>query len=79
MSEIEKLRIILPHWIEHNNSHGEEFEKWAKIITDTNEPEIASYIAKAQACMNEANQALRKALSMAGGPSEEKKHGHNHT
>ena len=79
MSEIEKLSILLPHWIEHNNSHGEEFNKWVKIIHDSNEPEIAAHIEKAQECMHEANQALRQALLIVGEPSKKNNHGHNHT
>jgi len=25
MDEVEKLRVLLPHWIEHNSEHAEEF------------------------------------------------------
>ena len=25
---IKKLRVLLPHWIEHNNNHIAEFRKW---------------------------------------------------
>ena len=31
---IEKLRILLPHWIDHNNSHIEEFSKWKDVAAD---------------------------------------------
>jgi hypothetical protein len=29
MDEIEKLRVLLPHWIEHNGEHAGEFREYA--------------------------------------------------
>lgn len=26
----EKLRLLLPHWIEHNTEHAAEFREWAE-------------------------------------------------
>ena len=36
MNEIDKFRILLPHWIEHNKNHEEEFNKWLAIININN-------------------------------------------
>ena len=33
-SDVEKLRILLPHWIEHNQEHAAEFRSWADRATD---------------------------------------------
>ena len=30
MNEIEKLRVLVPHWIEHNAEHAHEFRIWAE-------------------------------------------------
>ena len=30
MNEKEKLRVLIPHWIEHNEEHADEFHQWAK-------------------------------------------------
>ena len=30
--EIETLRILLAHWIEHNKSHEEGFREWAEKL-----------------------------------------------
>ena len=30
MVETDKLRVLLPHWIEHNADHAEEFRSWAE-------------------------------------------------
>ncbi len=29
MDETEKLRVLLPHWIEHNGEHAAEFRDYA--------------------------------------------------
>jgi hypothetical protein len=29
-NDIEKLKILLPHWIEHNQEHAQEFRTWAE-------------------------------------------------
>ena len=28
--DVETLRILLAHWIEHNNSHEQGFREWAR-------------------------------------------------
>lgn len=30
MEEIDKLRVLFPHWIEHNSEHAGEFREWAE-------------------------------------------------
>ena len=30
MTDVQKLRILLPHWIEHNVEHAAEFREWAE-------------------------------------------------
>lgn len=80
MDVIEKLRVMLPHWIEHNRSHGEEFAGWAEQLTLT-DVELAGQLNSAVHALEDAQQALEKALEMTGGPLEEEgghDHGHGH-
>jgi hypothetical protein len=30
VTDLEKLRVLLPHWIEHNAEHAAEFRQWAE-------------------------------------------------
>ena len=30
MNEVEKLRVLIPHWIEHNQEHAAEFRHWVE-------------------------------------------------
>lgn len=73
-TELEKLRILLPHWIEHSHSHQEEFEKWADTAKQEGEMTAASEIKKALTAMADADAALKKALESLGGQME----GHHH-
>ncbi len=78
MKEVEKLRVLLPHWIEHNNGHEAECLKWAEIAEKGGMASVAEHILAAVKMMKEANELLEKALHEAGGPSAEHHHHHHH-
>ena len=71
MNELEKLRVLIPHWIEHNNEHAEELRRWAELAEHA-APEI---IASAET-MVQVNAFLKKALEKLGGRLHA--HHHNH-
>lgn len=80
MDVIEKLRVMLPHWIEHNRGHGREFADWAEQLSTTH-GELAGQLNSAVQALDHAQQALEKALQMTGGPlarEEDDGHGHHH-
>jgi hypothetical protein len=54
----DKLRALLPHWIEHNADHAAEFRRWAERAG-----EAAVDIERAAAKMEAANKALADALT----------------
>ena len=56
-----KLRILLPHWIEHNAEHASEFRDWAVAAGEAQDD-----IEAAAAQMDAANQALTAALRKLG-------------
>jgi hypothetical protein len=57
MNDADKLRMFLPHWIEHNGEHAEEFRAWAERVAMVRE----SLMAAAE-LLEEANQRLRDAM-----------------
>jgi len=75
---MEKLRILLPHWIEHNNNHEAEFKKWVDLARAEGQGGLAELLAKAVASMAETDGILQKALAEIGGPGEPHPHGHHH-
>ena len=70
MNDLDKLRILLPHWIEHNTGHGREFAKWAQTLAASGETDIAGLLTKAAVALQDAESNLLQALKKAGGPLE---------
>ena len=68
-TDLEKLRVLLPHWIEHNAEHAGEFRTWAERGGGAGER-----ILEAAQYLEFANQALKKALEKLGGPVEHPSH-----
>ena len=61
MNEIEKLRVLIPHWIEHNQEHADEFLRYLDAAGDA-----AGNLQDATAQMALVNQALAAALEKLG-------------
>ncbi len=78
MNHIEKLRVLLPHWVEHNDGHAVECRKWSEIARSEGKEEVAKYIDEAIDAMVKVNELLGKALAEAGGPSKEGSDHHHH-
>lgn len=62
-TDLEKLRVLLPHWIEHNAEHASEFRTWAE-----RGGESGAAIMEAAQHMELANKALQRALDILGRP-----------
>ena len=78
MNDMEKLRVILPHWIDHNLGHGQEFATWAETLGSAGEHKVAELLKKAAAFLEQADSVLKEALDKAGGPLEGKGGHHHH-
>jgi hypothetical protein len=63
VTEQDKLRIMLGHWIEHNREHAAEFLRWL----DRAGPAAPELQAAAQG-MEASSQRLAQALERLGGP-----------
>ena len=62
MNEKDKLRVLIPHWIEHNHEHAEEFRRWADQASSASPDLLAAAEAIAR-----ANESLTAALEKLGG------------
>ncbi len=65
-----KLRVLLPHWIEHNNNHIAEFRKWENEARTESGQEVALLLEKAISDMEKTGKSLSEALEKVGGPLE---------
>ena len=72
MNELEKLRVLIPHWIEHNSEHADEFKRWAEKAGDA-----AVDIQEASEEMAQVNLCLSAALQKLGGPLDHHHHTHD--
>ncbi|OPL14427.1 MAG: hypothetical protein AVO38_02315 [delta proteobacterium ML8_D] len=85
MTDLEKLRILLPHWVAHNHEHMAEIDRWASLPEISNNVEIKKALQKAITATEKVNEELQHAMDMAGGPIEnpethgnQQRHGHIH-
>ncbi len=76
LSDSEKIRVMLPHWLEHNKNHITEFSEWQGTAAKEGMAEIADLIGQAVSKMGEIDELLTEALAKAGGALED--HGHHH-
>ena len=75
---IKKLRVLLPHWIEHNNNHIAEFREWEGEARKESVEEVAQLLDKAIGDMEVAGKSLSEALGKVGGPLEGRGGHHHH-
>jgi hypothetical protein len=78
VNDIEKLRVVLPHWLEHNQEHAAEFASWADRASASGQETVAREIRRAAEVMQQANEALQAALAELGGAGHLPHHGHTH-
>jgi len=77
-SDLEKLQMLLTHWLQHNESHGSEYLKWAEVARQDGHATTAEFIEQAVDFLKKADKSLGKALESVGGPSKEYQHHHHH-
>ena len=80
MDNVEKLRIMLQHWIDHNKGHVDEFDRWRATMTAEGRTALADHIHRTVELMASVNAELEKALKEAGGghTHHEDDHDHDH-
>jgi hypothetical protein len=62
MDEMEKLRMLIPYWIAHNQEHAKEFLDWANQYED-----VKGELQAAAGKIDDANKILEEALEKLGG------------
>lgn len=73
MNESDKLRALIPHWIEHNHEHASEYLKWAEKAG-----QASTEIKEAANALDKVNWCLKQALDELGGPIDGQDHLHQH-
>ena len=77
-SDREKLQVLLGHWLQHNESHGKEYLRWAEKAREGGHAAAAGFIEQAVGLLRESDALLKKALETVGGPGPGHPHHHHH-
>ena len=62
MDDKEKLPIIIKHWVEHNESHMEEYRQWAQKAEELGLTAVKTRISDAMEAIIQSNDLLKEAL-----------------
>jgi len=77
-SDVEKLQMLISHWLNHNEDHGSEYGKWAEVARQAGYVSTAEFIEEAVELLAKADKAFEKALESVSGPGKEHHHHHPH-
>jgi len=69
-NDIDEIRKLLSHWIEHNAEYAPEFREWAERVQQAGKDSAAQGIVFAANALETATEALQAALRQLGGPLE---------
>lgn len=61
--DIEKLKHLIEHWIEHNNEHIAKYREWAEKIKDVH-PEVSGKIIESIEFFEKGNTRLKEAFEL---------------
>ena len=56
MDDVEKLKILLPHWMKHNDEHTKTYKDWAEKMSSLGKEELS----EALKAIYQENQKLRE-------------------
>jgi hypothetical protein len=62
MDEIEKLKKLLPHWMEHNNQHADSYRRWALKVSELGNERLAEVLERLYKKTKELNNILEEAM-----------------
>ena len=67
MNALEKLQVLLPHWVEHNAEHADELRSWADSMQYSSKIDVAKRLFAAATSLQNAGDHLLKLLGEASG------------
>ncbi len=59
-----KMKVLLKHWMEHNETHMDEYERWARIMEEDGRKDISEAIYEAIGYLKKVQEAFSKARSL---------------
>jgi hypothetical protein len=77
VTDIDKLRTLLPHWVAHNAEHAAEFRAWIERARAIGQAHVVEHLEAAIQEMEAANLDLQTALEHLGGASNAPDYDHS--
>lgn len=71
-----KLRVLLPHWIEHNAEHAATFRTWAERARAAGDAHLAAHIEVVAQKIADANRDLEGLVEHVGATASDHTHPH---
>ncbi|MEE8329345.1 MAG: hypothetical protein V3R54_05385 [Thermodesulfovibrionia bacterium] len=62
MTEMEKLKHLLEHWIDHNESHVKNYEEWALKADNSGENKLSEILKQIAKENKKIERLFKKAL-----------------
>ncbi len=78
MNDVEKLRLLLPHWIAHNIEHANDFRAWIERMRTSGRNHVAEHLDAAVEKLESANRELEGALEHLGAAYDAADHRNMH-
>ena len=66
MDQKKKLSVVIEHWVEHNESHMDEYRRWAQTAGELGLDSVENEIEKAMEKISQSNEHLGRALKAVG-------------
>lgn len=64
MTEMEKLKHLLKHWIEHNDAHVKTYGEWASKAGTLGEKELSEILSQIVEDSKKLDTLFKKAMEM---------------
>ena len=66
MDELEKLKRLLRHWMEHNNEHVQLYKDWAEKVSPIGNRELCEILRRLSNEAEKLNRLFEEAIKMIG-------------
>ena len=65
MKEHDKLYVLLQHWLTHNDEHVAEYRRWATIMDESGEQDLAEAMSRLVSAGERLSAEMEKAFRLA--------------
>jgi len=64
MDDLERLKVLLAHWLEHNKEHADSYREWAEKALEMKQDDIAQILERLSRETEGLNDLIEEALRL---------------